>query len=261
LHIKGLLHAALSTWQHLATTAPQHPMPIESVVLQQPTCIAATDASKAGLGGVFLTDTTNGIWHLPLLPDIQSAIVSDTGSGLAAQHRTIPHPHVLIASDNTATVSWIQRGSTTFNTAPAFLLHYLAPQCRALHYDVTACFTCGTSNTTTDFCSRFFSLNEANFLAVAQSSFPIQNYWQHVAPPTLLISNVNSAVLRKLLPLELLPCAPPPTPQHGTSGQNFASTSILTHNLQQSQTPYRSYKYLQTDTEMCLGSQPCSSAL
>jgi hypothetical protein len=142
IRLTPIIHATLTAWKMLATTATQHPVPLFTVVPRRPDTIGAVDASKTGMGGFFITQTTAAIWRAPLPTPIQTTLVSNdnpqgtitnsdlelaaaiVGGDLAATHSPQPHPSVLLASDNMAAVAWIKHGSTTTQDAPAYLLHY-----------------------------------------------------------------------------------------------------------------------------------------
>jgi len=145
IRLMQLSKRVLQDWLYLATNAHIHPVPLHTLVPRPPHVVAATDASLQGMGG-FWCDATkriNCIWRAQFPPIVQQAVVSQqnptdfvsnsalelaaiiVGSYMAAQNPTYPHPHILIASDNTAVCAWMQKGSTTSTQSQAFLLHHL----------------------------------------------------------------------------------------------------------------------------------------
>jgi len=112
-----------------------------------------------------------------------------------------PYQTILLGTDNTAACSWINKGSTTSITPPAFLLHQLARLRRAHNFSLSACYIPGSTNTLADCCSRLFHLNDNDFLAYMNATHPVQPSWKLVHPPTELISSMTYALSNKLQPL------------------------------------------------------------
>jgi hypothetical protein len=154
VRLTHLVKIILPDWLHLATTATHNPVPIHTVVPQTPTCIAATDASRHGLGGFWITPTENVLWCIPLPQSLQQHLITTdnrtgvftnsdfelaamiTGSVLPARQQQV-HTTILIASDNTLVVAWASKGSTTSTAPNAFPLHHLAQQRRLWQFDST----------------------------------------------------------------------------------------------------------------------------
>jgi hypothetical protein len=157
---------------------------------------------------------------------------------------------VVLGCDNVATVSWIQRGSTTSHAAPAYLLHSLANIRRQLPFTLNMLYTPGVTNTLADCCSRSFHMSNTAFLDHVNAAFPRQPSWQLVTPPTALLSNMNSALSRTLPPRALPPHDKPPRVPCGTSGLTSAFNCTSTPTYPKSRTLYPYSKYLPTDTAM-----------
>jgi hypothetical protein len=267
LRLTALVKAVLRDWLLLATTASQYPVPIHTLVPRQPTCIAAADASQNGMGGFWMTADQNILWRTTFPRPIRDQLITQdnptgtltnsdleltaliTGCLLPAAHSPLPHPSIAIASDNTPAVAWAKKGSTTSNKAPAFLLHQLARQRRALPFDLQPFFTPGTTNLVADLCSRSFHLSDTAFLLKMNSLFPIQPCWQLAQLPRETQSQLNSALLGQLQPLASRPPAQTPTTLRGTSGWTSVNNSVRTPVLTKSTTPYPSSNYLPIDTE------------
>jgi hypothetical protein len=266
IRITPLTHAVLRDWLTLATTAAQHPVPLHTLVPHPPTVIAATDASKQGMGGFCVTQYRNSVWRAAYPPHIQTSLISTdnltgtitnsdlglaalvTGSVIAAQLASSTYPTVLIEADNTPAVAWTQKGSTTSTKANAYLLHNLARQRRANPFQLSVCFTPGATNTIADACSRLFHLSDVDFLNHINTTFPVQPCWTLVHPSSDMLSAVNSALLKKLQPLASPQAAAMPMTQHGNSGKPSALNCAKTPTLPTSKTPNHYYNYLQTDT-------------
>jgi len=150
IRLTPLIREILRHWLLLAMQANDTPAALCTVVPAHPTILAATDASKSGMGGFWVTapstDNPNGqyfLWRHAFDKTIQQALLTAenpagtltindlellaiiTGAVLASHHTTQLHPSILLASDNVAAVSWVGKGSTTSISAPAFLLHHL----------------------------------------------------------------------------------------------------------------------------------------
>jgi len=85
-----------------------------------------------------------------------------------------PYAHILLASDNIPTVSWVAKGSTMSTGPAAYLLHLLAQRRRQTPYTLTPVYTPGNTNTIADCCSRFFSLTDSQFVQKMNATFPVQ---------------------------------------------------------------------------------------
>jgi hypothetical protein len=64
---------------------------------------------------------------------------------IAATHTTPTYQHICLASDNTPTIAWISKGSTTSIGPAAYLLRLLAQQRRLRRYQVSSIYIPGTS--------------------------------------------------------------------------------------------------------------------
>jgi hypothetical protein len=153
IRLTTLVKAVLRDWLHLAAVAVELPVPLHTLVPHAPSILAATDASKSGMGGFWLTgtgpSTANYLWRQPFPAAIQERLItlnhptgtltnSDlelaaiiTGAQLANSHYGGQHPNIVIDMDNTPALAWVSKGSTTSTAASAFLLHYLAQLRRA----------------------------------------------------------------------------------------------------------------------------------
>jgi hypothetical protein len=147
IRLTNLVRQALQDWQQLATSTANFPVPLASLVPSAPTFLGATDASKAGMGGFWipttlhtapppppshiaqqLASTTNPTGAVTNSDLELAALV--TGSAIAATFPTPIRPRLHCAVDNTPTLAWANKGSTSSTQAPAFLLRLLAQLCR-----------------------------------------------------------------------------------------------------------------------------------
>jgi hypothetical protein len=194
--ISPLVRAVLRDWLLLQHSIHDTPAPLHSLVPRTLTLVATTDASQQGMGGAWspVTASTprNFLWRSPFPSWIQRSIITQHNPNgtlsindleltallvratLAAQSSNVPYRHLLIGTDNTAACAWVNKGSTTSSSAPAFLLHQLARLRRSHCFKLSALYTPGSSNTVADCCSRMFHLSDNDFLAVMNASFPVQ---------------------------------------------------------------------------------------
>jgi hypothetical protein len=273
LRITALARDALREWTLVLRQLSHIPVPIADLVPQAPHFLAATDASKLGMGGFWIptnliSDDTPYCWRHPWDGNIQSRLLSaDNPTGditindfelaaIVTGHR-IQHLHThhhrysltCIATDNTPAQAWVQSGSPTTPTAPAFLLRLLADDCRTGNRSILPVYTAGTTNLIADFLSRSFHLNDHDLLSYMMKKFPTKKPWKLVTPTASTILAVNSALLRKLPQRAFLRLAPTPTTPLGRSGLSSATTSPAIPSYRTSQTPSHSYNYSPTDTE------------
>jgi len=159
VRLTPLLKLVLQEWLFVAQTATQ-PTPLLTLFPRHPDVLATTDASKDGMRGFWLTwdvaasdAPTCLVWRAPFPPTIRNDLITTTRPTgrltnsdlelaaliieitLASSYSPHPHPEVLVASDNTAAIAWSTKGSTSCNTAPAYLLHHLSTfsPCHALY--------------------------------------------------------------------------------------------------------------------------------
>jgi hypothetical protein len=179
IHLTNLIRATLQDWLTLATTEHSTPVPLHTVVPHPPHIIGATDASKIGMGGFYVTMTAAGpqhyLWRAPFPNIVSNNLLSTNnpngaytnsdfelaalvlGSAVIAHHQPNAHQHICLASNNTPAVSWISKGSVTSTGPPAFLLHLLANNRHSNKFQLTVTFTLGDTNTIADCCSRLFT--------------------------------------------------------------------------------------------------------
>jgi hypothetical protein len=236
-------------------------MPIDSLVPRMPHYAGAVDASGIGCGSFWVATTYSALPQpivfrekIPL--HIQQQLVSasnPSGSltnsdlelsavalGVAAlqDHAPLSHACLYTASDNTPTVSWCHKGSTSSIGANAYLLHCIAQLARASSLTLKPISVPGDTNLIADFCSCSFHMSDLAFLQALHAKFPMQPSWKlvHLKP-----EHVHSWIPTLSCKTLAWPCATPTKmdiarPQ--MSGTNFATPSPWTHPCHHVQTPY-----------------------
>eukprot|EP00978_Attheya_sp_CCMP212_P004556 scaffold9947_cov44-Attheya_sp.AAC.1 len=172
------LRLVLNNWRYLLRVANIEPTHCKELVPGDPGYIGYCDAAKRGMGGVWLSGTTEiepFVWEVPFPKEIQDRLVSwsnpkgdITNSDLEmAAHlmqwlaleltQDVRHQHAAIASDNTATVAWARRLDSKRSHVAKRLLRVLAVRqrvCRAS--PLLTISIAGKDNDMADAASRWF---------------------------------------------------------------------------------------------------------
>jgi hypothetical protein len=287
IRLSSEVHAALDDFRWLAHDLSQRPTRLYEIVPQpSPELLGAQDASGLGMGGVWFPATEalqprhppgNTVaphaglgpilWRATFPNEIVKNLVTHknpTGrvtnsdlelaagvvqNDIAAQNFDVRERTIASGSDNTPTIAWQSKGSTTTTTAPAYLLRMQAIHQRFHRYQTTSFFIPGKLNSMADDCSRLWHLTDSQLLAHFDSVYPQATSWRIVVPRPEILSSVTSAMHRKRLAPELFLREPHPTTTCGPSGQNFVKTSLLTHGSPTTSTQLFSYKSLPNATE------------
>jgi hypothetical protein len=138
---------ALTNFRTLIRILAQRPTNCRELVVNSPGYVGYCDASKLGAGGVWLSGTLHLspiVWRLEWPPDIQQNIVSFTNpngsitnsdlemAGMLAHYLVLEHVvllrHVHVAAwcDNTPTVSWTNKLSSSRSRTAGCLTRALA---------------------------------------------------------------------------------------------------------------------------------------
>jgi hypothetical protein len=251
VRLSHLVKQSLQDWGVLATELATEQTPIQSLVPTPPTFLGTVDASGSGLGGCWiptpLAPTTSAYIFRQAFPaHIQQELVSVAnpsgsitnsdlelaalvfGAALVRHLHPSQHASLLCASDNTATVTWTSKGSTSSTAARALLLRWLATLTRRHTFTLQPVFTPGSTNQIADCCSRSFHLSDQDFLNHINRRFPIHNGWKLAHPPKGLVSHMTLTLSGEMLPWASPDPDRTPPPTLGPSGSASArpSTSI-----------------------------------
>jgi hypothetical protein len=158
-------------------------------------------------------------------------------------------------TDNTPTLAWRHKGSTTTSKAAAYLLRCLALHQRHYRYLRRDFFIPGISNCMADDCSRLFHLSDSALLAYFTAKYPQPRPWKLCQlRPEMLSVLISSLQCKRVQPQETF-LAPRPGIQFGTCGKAFVTPSTC----KISSVPYRtqslSCKYLPVGT--VTAASPC----
>jgi hypothetical protein len=150
------------------------------------------------------------------------------------QHDAICHNYdvrektIHTGTDNQAAQAWQQKGSTTTNAVPAFLLRLQAIHQRFHRYIPLHRYLPGKLNAMADDASRLWNMNDTELLTHFNITYPQHRSWQLYHPRPAVTSAVICALHRKRSqPASFLAVPKQPT-TIGTTGLTFASRSMWT---------------------------------
>jgi hypothetical protein len=112
---------------------------------------------------------------------------------IAAHNYDIRERTITSGSNNTPTVSWQMKGSTTTTLAPAYLLRLQAMHQCYHRYQSSPFFVPGRLNSMADDCSRLWNLTNSALLAHLNRQYPQTTSWQIVHPRSEMLTSVISA--------------------------------------------------------------------
>ncbi len=169
VRINSSLRSHIDAFASLAASLSHRATHLAEIVPQEPSLLGATDAAKAGMGGVYFDATGQPcVWRHPFPDDVQRDLVSQanpTGrvtnsdlehAGLLAQVDVMTHHHdvtyatIANGSDNTPAVSRVSKGAVTSRGPAAHLCNFACMHQRQHRYCHEAFFLPGTANVMAD---------------------------------------------------------------------------------------------------------------
>ena len=240
LHDFRLLHQSIAT----------RPTRIAELVPLTPSIYGPHDASGLGAGGAIFPDGTlhprfaagNNSHSTPIVwrwkfpaAIIKELITSDNPNGSISisdlelageliereaivQNFDTRERTILTATDNSPTLFWSRKGSTTTTKAASALLRALAFHQRFHRYVPREDHISGVDNLPGDAASRLFHLSNQQLLSHFSTHFPQAQSWKLWTPPKPFLSAVTSALLNNKFNKESLLKEPKPTTTCGTIG-------------------------------------------
>lgn len=279
LYLTKDAHDFLDDFRWLAINLSSRPTRLFELVPSPPLVIGATDASATGLGGVFFVPLAPTVEDQPLyqafvwqhhLPDtIRSRLISTnnptgtiTNSDLELA-AAVAHPDVIASTrnisettiatlhDNTPTVFWQRKGSTTTTGPAAYLLRLHALHARHLRYIATHDYIPGPINAMADDASRLLHFSNHDLLSHFNSVYPQPFPWTGCT----LSSEMSSLVITALCKQRSDPESFSPVQQkpiiHGHCGWISAPSTTSIHGspatMTQSHTSKSSHTATTTD--------------
>lgn len=274
---KGV-HQALDDFRWIATDLSARPTRIQEVIPLPPIAEGDHDASGSGAGGIWFPSdmaVPRGSW-LPGVPVVwrvqwpdwvlDSLVSSDNPEGsitnsdlelagglihleAIAQTFDVRERTIVSKGDNLNTTFWERKGSTTTNSAPAYLLRLFGLHQRFHRYVPRFDYLPGKSNVLADAFSRDFQLSWPTLYSRHSHLFPLQQNpgYQVWTPPSQLISAIILALQRKQCARESV-LVEPKAPSHiGVNGLNSAVSWASTPFSKPSSTKFQSYKSSSTE--------------
>ena len=269
-------------------TLAQRPTRLYELVPLQPTLVGSHDAAGHGAGGVWFPSSTavpraiklRGqpgqhkspcspiVWRMPFPMHVTNDLSSFknpkgpiTNSDLellgsvmhheaAAQCFDVRERTVKSSTDNTPTLFWERKGSTTTTGPAAYLLRIQALHQRHHRYVKLHDFLEGKRNLMADDASRLQSLSNQEFLTHFNSVYPQEQSWRLWTPSHEMSSSLIGSLHKKRpLPASFL-LEPKPPIAIGHTGASFASLWPSTPYSPISKTPSFSSKSICTDTAL-----------
>jgi hypothetical protein len=243
-------------------TATDRPTAMSELIYGRPPYTGATDAAKAGMGGVWFIEDEAIVWRAPFPDEVKRKLVSfnnPTGTVTNSDLEltaTIAHHHVLEATglptagesthtfcDNTPAVAWQTKGSATTTAVTADLLRHGALHQRKLGHVPKYEYLEGVRNVMADDASRLWKLSDDEILTYFNARYPQTKSWQlHHLPPPVHSELISLLCRRKLQPGSLTN-EPKPNEIIGKSGSTFVRTCASTQVSSTSATQSQSCKY------------------
>ena len=255
------LKSALRDWRTLVQHLGKNPTPVQLLVSTYPNYIQYTDACKLGAGGVItpgLDPMQHWVWQFEWPADIQKELVTGTNKTgkltindlelaglvlgwlvLEGVCKDLVFKHIGMFCDNTSSVAWAHRGSTSTSLPAARLLRFLALRQRARQASsLLPLHIAGEDNQMADIPSRAFKNGKffeahADLVTYFNLHFPLpQNLsWREFKVPAKWASRVTSCLRGEQLQMESLLKLPKLGKSIGSIGQSTAISAPQIHIL------------------------------
>jgi hypothetical protein len=250
LRLDENVHDFLDDFRWLAKTLATRPTRIAEIIPSDPRTIGACDAAGSGMGGVhFVPGHSAGsvrpiAWRHQFSSTVTAALVSSNNPHGSISNSdlelagTVGHHDVLVQAtdmrehttynlhDNTPAVAWQRKGSTTTNGPAAYLLRLQALHQRFHRYIPRHDYIPGPVNAMADDCSRLWKLNDSQFIAYLNLTYPQSASWElcHLSPQ--MSSALTLALFEKRSEPASFLVAPAPLTSIGTDGPPSVDPSI-----------------------------------
>ena len=232
--------ACLQDLHTLAQDLAQRPTRMAEIVPTHPLYAGCCDASRAGMGGVWLPSPDPYypqhppyVWRTTFPPQVQRALITTTNpsgtitnsdlelagaiahAGALAHHWDIRECTIAIFSDNTPAVVWGTKGSTTTTGPAAYLLRTASLHQRCHRYLLQHAYIPGPANVLADIASHRFDLSDDALLSRLTTLSPHVQNWRMLTTSPELISQLTCDLLRTRPDKPYLRNAPAPSTSSG----------------------------------------------
>ena len=214
IRINAFVRSSLDAFGRLAASLCSRPTHLAELVPQQPSLLGATDAAKAGMGGIFFDADGQGYyWRHPFPQDIQDALVSvDNPHGhvtnsdlehagllgqvdVQAHLQSVRYATLENFSDNTAAVSRVRKGAVSKPGPSAYLCQVASDHQRAHRYHHVAAYLPGPENVAADDTLRMQALTDPAFHSHMQQRYPLPQPWRQYRSVIDDLDNIMSTTL------------------------------------------------------------------
>ena len=215
LNLLRPVHDQLDDLRWLARDLGSRPTQWGEVVDGDPAFLGAVDASADGMGGIWLDALETLpplLWRQPFPPTVSQSVISwsnPTGSltnsdleeaglichqDILAQQYDLRERTICSLSDNTPAIARDRKGSTSSDSAAAYLCRVAALHQRAYRYRLRTSHVPGSLNVMADTLSRRWDLTDSQMLHLFNTSFPQAQPWAI----SQLRPAMNSSVMQAL---------------------------------------------------------------
>jgi hypothetical protein len=256
VRLNGFVRSSVDAFGRLAASLCARPTHLAELVPQQPTLLGATDAARAGMGGMYFDHTGQGFyWRHPFPEDVQASLITaDNPNGhitnsdleqaaLLAQRDVMAHSHpVRYATlenfcDNTPAVSRDKKGAVSAPGPAAYLCQIASDHQRQHRYHHVANYLPGPQNVVADDTSRLQRLTAASFHSHMSQQYPQQLPWRQQTLQPAMASLLTCALLCKPQTPLSCPRLAPAASAPSKIGPNSATSTGATHPSVTSQMP------------------------
>jgi hypothetical protein len=250
----------LSDWTTLLHQLSSRPTKVRELIQSTPTYVGYVDACAFGAGGVWFSGTTTiqpTVWRIQFPKYVIANLVSDNNNngtltnsdlemaGLLCQWLVLEciAPHSLqyntigIFSDNTPTVAWANKLSSSSSTIASYLIRALAIRLHVKQANTITTHEAGITNQMADVTSRSsrlkaYTQNSHSFLTTFSAQFPLpQNQcWKEFHLPPKWLSRVMSCLRGKPLPMAQWTTLPNEDKNIGNAGATIATVGDTHHS-------------------------------
>jgi hypothetical protein len=270
VRISRPIHDALVDFAALAHDLRARPTRIGELVDTLAVACGTADASGAGMGGVWLSatsDFTPFLWRATFPRKVQAQLVTDanpsgsiTNSDLElagqvaaqevlTQHYDCRERTLAVFTDNISARAWQRKGARSSLGPSAYLLRLLALHQRHYRYRSTFDYLPGPFNVMADDASRLWNLSDNDLLTHFNSHYPQTQPWRlYALRPEMLSALTMALCCKRSEPASYLP-VPTPVTLPGFDGPAIVKFWESIHPAQTLPTRYSSSKSLPTATE------------
>ena len=252
--ITTYLKQCLQDWSTLLKQLSSRPTHVRELVTSTPTFVGYVDACAFGAGGVWFSGSAKinpTVWRIQFPKYIIANLISDknpTGkltnsdlemAGLLCQWlvlecitpQSLQYNTIGIFSDNTPTVAWANKLSSSSSTVASYLIRALAIRLHVHQANTVTTHEAGVTNQMADVSSRSsrlaaYTKTTNSFLTTFSAQFPLQQgqCWKEFHLPPKWLSRVMSCLRGSPLPMEQWITLPNEGKNIGNAGANTVVT-------------------------------------